>query len=54
MERKMSDPSYNAVPPGGYWDELDDAPKDESWADFVVDMAIEEAMLRRKEGEKKC
>lgn len=54
----MSDPYYNAVPPGQYWDEddrerLENAERDEelnkSWADMVTDAAIEEYLMNRKE-----
>ena len=52
----MSDPNHNAVPPGSYWD-MDDQERldneDEelckSWADAVIDAAIEESIMRRRE-----
>lgn len=55
----MGDFYYNAVPPHQAWDDLDEEKQREyeacrdSWADFIVEMALEEAQLRRAEKEKK-
>lgn len=47
----MSDPMYDAVPPGGY--SLDDDEKCEpsgpSWADIATDAAIEEYLMAKAE-----
>ena len=48
----------NDYPPGGYWDmddqeRLENAERDEelnrSWADMVIDAAIEESLMRKAE-----